>query len=175
MTRVSGTLAVPLTAAQIEAANTLYGRSRTWRFVDGTFAELRRRLPGFSLEAVLINAMAINQTYSTNVFALPAAALHIAGVLARTDVAAASPGLVEALAAVPTTGKQRRFRSFASKFAHVFIDPERFPIMDSVATETIRWHLGGAAAPADYVAFVAQIEALERGSGLRVPRPQLDN
>jgi len=36
----------------------------------------------------------------------------------------------------------KRHHSFVSKFAHFFIDPERFPIMDSYPVSLLKVHLG---------------------------------
>jgi hypothetical protein len=128
-----------------------------------------------------VKAVAINALYGTNVLAIARVAEHIVEVLGRTDIAAASPALVEELAAVPQGGGEKRPRrrhSFASKFAHFFIEPVRFPIFDRYAADMVRLHLGQARAIQDperpYFAFVANVEALERAIGYRGSRRELD-
>jgi hypothetical protein len=175
------TLAVPLSLEQIDVANSLHARSERWRHVDQALDQLRDALPGFRPEITLVKAVAINALYGTNVLAISRVAEHVTEVLEHTDVATAEPALVEELAAVPQGGgeqRPRRRHSFASKFAHFFIEPVRFPIFDRYAADMVRLHLGQARAIQDperpYFAFVANVETLERTIGFRGSRRELD-
>lgn len=175
-------LAHPLSHDQIEAANRLYGRAVQWQRTDRALHLLRERVPEFGSEATLLKAVAINALYSANVYAIVRVAEHIEGVLARSNQAAAGPELVETMATVPAGGSEKRPRrrhSFASKFAHFFIDPERFPILDHYANEMVRVHLGNEGMIQDperpYVAFVKNIEQLEAAVGVKVSRTGLDH
>lgn len=170
-----------LTPAQIAAANRIYERCDVWQRSDRALESLRDRMPGFGPEATLLKAVAINALYSTNVYAIVRLARHVQTVLADADLDKAGPELVEKMAWMRDEGpdhKERRHRSFAAKFAHFFIDPERFPIFDSYADRMLRWHLGGAAVAvskgAPYVEFAEQYDRLVRASGLTGPRRQLD-
>jgi hypothetical protein len=131
-------------------------------------------MPGFSHGECLIKASAINQLYGTNVYALARMAKHLAGVMARPR----GDDLVEQLGTLITDGKPRRHLSFASKFAHFFIDKERFPIFDSYANERLRFHVAGVALPTDdppaYVDYVAAHNALITLCGLACSGRELD-
>lgn len=155
-------LATPLTANQIEAAGRIRAHLHQWVLSDEALETLSQRLPGFEPPAVLLKVVAVNALYGTNVYALVRMADHIGNVLKETDPAKAGPELVEAIAALPVASaaeKPKRHRSFASKFAHFFIDPERFPIYDRYADAMVRLHLGNAVGRAPehpYAAFAAK-------------------
>src|SRR6266849_11219323 len=112
-------LAVPLSTAQIEAANRLHGKLLQWQVTDRALHTLQENLPGFDIEATLLKVVAVNQLYGTNVYAVVRMAQHVVDVMLDLknieDVE-----LVEVLATL--TG--RKHLSFASKFAHFFIDME---------------------------------------------------
>jgi hypothetical protein len=72
------------------------------------------------------------------------------------------------MARVELPAKVIRFRSFASKFAHYFIDAERFPILDSYAESMVSLHLGPRSvrdASQPYAAFVENLHTLKRLAG----------
>ena len=168
-----------LTEQQVAAAGALHSTLMQWRVTDSALSRLRERLPGFGPEESLLKVVAVNALYGTNVFALGRAATHVRAVLGSADIANAGPELVESLADIPTTSqaRPRRYVSFASKFAHFFIGPERFPIYDSYAERMLVLHLGPSAkrAPArPYEAFVANLERLKRECGLRCSHRELD-
>jgi hypothetical protein len=77
-----------------------------------------------------------------------------------------------------TERKQRHHRSFASKFCHFFIDPERFPIMDAFAERMVRTHLGRHQIFRDparrYEAFTKNLQTLRRLSRLDASATALD-
>ena len=153
-----------------------------WQRVDRTLHLLREHIPDFGPEATLLKAVAVNALYSTNVYAIVRVAEHIEAVLARSNLAAPGPDLVEAMATVPASGSEKRPRrrhSFASKFAHFFIDPERFPILDHYANEMVRVHIGNEGMAQNperpYVAFVKNIEQIEAAMGAKVSRTDLDH
>lgn len=136
-------------------------------------------MPGFGPEEILLKVVVVNALYGTNVFALVRAATHVHAVLGSADIANAGPELVESLANIPTTPQARakRYVSFASKFAHFFIGPERFPIYDSYAERMLVLHLGSTAKrePArPYESFVANLVRLKREYGLRCSYRELD-
>jgi len=82
--------------------------------------------------------------------------------------------LVERLASL----NERKHRSFASKFAHFFINMERFPIFDSFALKMVAYHLGSQGQVRDsthpYKAFVENIHRLKRFAGLSCTTKELD-
>jgi len=175
-------LAVPLLPTQIAAAERLHARSRQWKVSDGALHALAKRFPDFGDEAVVLKSVAINALYGTNIFAITRMAEHAKGVIAKTDLASVGPELVERLAALPKTASQKKPRlyfSFASKFAHFFIDAERFPILDNYAAKTLAFHLGDknlVKRPGHpYLAFVENLLRLRAAASLTCSTRELDH
>jgi len=174
-------LAIPLPIEKIDAANQLHRRLKQWRLSDEALRLLAGRCPGFSPEACLLKVASVNQLYGTNVYATMRMAEHVASVLAGADLTVAGASLVERLAELPRTERQtrkRRHYSFASKFAHFFIDEERFPIMDSYAIKMLKRHLGrrGYFENPDrpYEGFDGNFRELKRLSGFEGRNRELD-
>lgn len=166
-------LAVPLTMAQIEAANRLHRKLIQWRVTDQALHLLQESLPGFESEATLLKVAAINQLYGTNVYAVVRMAQHVTVVMQDTG-GMEDADLVEELAKLDT----RKHLSFASKFAHFFIDMERFPIFDSFAVKMVAHHLGMQGQVRDpahpYKAFVENIHRLKSYARLACTTRELD-
>lgn len=128
-------LAVPLAGSQVTAASALHDQLLGWATTDRALIALGERFAAFDPEATLLKVAAVNQLYGANVYAVARMAEHIVTVLDGTDIAAGGTmlsdvALVERLAALPKTPARQSARkhvSFASKFAHFFIDRERFP------------------------------------------------
>lgn len=136
-------LAVPLKVEQIAAAGRLHQRLESWQSTNRALASLVSKFPGLDFNSVLLKATCVNALYGTNVLAIHRMARHIVQVLGKVDLRSVGPELIEELAVPPQDdGILHRHHSFASKFAHFFIDSERFPIMDSYAVAIIRFHLG---------------------------------
>ncbi len=166
-------LAVPLTMTQIETANRLHGKLIQWQVTDQALHTLQENLPGFDIEATLLKVVAVNQLYGTNVYAVVRMAQHVTEVM--QDVSGMEDAdLVERLASL----NERKHRSFASKFAHFFIDRERFPIFDSYALKMVTYHLGPEGQVIDsahpYRAFVENIHRLKSYAGLSCTTRELD-
>ena len=143
-------LAVSLAPFQVEAACRLHDRLPQWCLADRALAALAQRLPGWTPEEVVVKAVTVNSLYGTNVFAIMRMAEHIVTIMAAAGSHLPSVELVEAIARLPKPNagaKDRSHWSFASKFAHFFIDPSRFPIYDWYALMTVRYHLGRAWQP----------------------------
>jgi hypothetical protein len=179
---VIGTLAVPLSADQIRAANRLYDQHlKQWQLADRALETLHKRVPGFDAEACLLKVATLNTLYSTNVYAVVRMAEHVRSEMAKPGAKAVGPELVERLAALPPTEEQegrRRHHVFASKFAHFFIDAERFPLLDSFVLKMLKHHLGKRKYVGDaerpYVRFVAYFDILKRLSDLAIRNRELD-
>ncbi len=163
-----------LTTDQLSAATRLHSRLASWKATDAALDRLAQRVPEFDLTACLIKAASVNQLYGTNVYALTRVGAHVAEVMAQPD----RDDLVERLAAVPTDCKVRRHLSFASKFAHFFVDKDRFPIFDSHAARGLRHHLDGTRLPYDdppaYADYVEAMGALTALSGVECSGRELD-
>lgn len=166
-------LAVPLTMAQIEAAKRLHGKLLQWQVTDRALHTLQENLPRFDIEATLLKIVAVNQLYGTNVYAVVRMAQHVTEVM-QDGGGMEDADLVERLASL----NERKHRSFASKFAHFFIDMERFPIFDSYALKIVTYHLGPEGQIIDsahpYRAFVENIHRLKSYAGLSCTTKELD-
>jgi len=136
-------LAVPLCQSQIDAAERLHDRLRGWTATERAFEQLGRALPGYSREAVLVKAAAIDRLYSAHVQGQDIHHLvcRIAEVMPEVmPMPVEDPvAVVEAIIAAP--GVEKNYPCFASKFAHFFINPERFPIYDSFCRKQLGDHL----------------------------------
>jgi hypothetical protein len=170
---------VPLDLRYVSAAEALHRRIPAWRDTDLAFESLRVALPGFDAPTTLLKAAAVNALYYTNVFAIARVAAHFTDVLARSDLQREGAGLVERLAAVPQGGSEKRpvrRTSLAAKFAHFFIDGDRFPIYDQYAVRMVAHHLGIARSSLEisYVEFARRFEELALSVDMTTNRRPLD-
>lgn len=168
-------LAVPLSMSQIEAANRLHNKLLQWQITDQALHALHVNLPGFDIEVTLLKVVAINQLYGTNVYAVIRMAQHVTEVMQVAN-RMEDADLVKELASL----NGRKHRSFASKFAHFFINMERFPIYDSFAVKMVAYHLGGQGGEAGdsahpYRTFVENIHRLKSYAGLSCTTKELDH
>ena len=130
----------PLTIEMIQAANLIYTKLDNWQKTDQALIILRENLLGFTFEEILLKAVSVNVLYGANVYAIWKASEYIYNLMENIKPERVDTELVEKMAKVP--GTNRRFTSFASKFAHFFISQEKFPIKDSFAEGMISYHLG---------------------------------
>jgi hypothetical protein len=174
---------VPLRLAQIEAAERLYQRLSDWQRSLAALEMLNTQLPGFDMYTTLLKTTAVNGLMATQIFALVPMAAHVQEVLASGQLETAGPELVDKIADFRHKNKKRENVSFASKFAHFFIDPERFPMKDNFSTKMVEFHLGTAncvqinekVLDERYAAFVRNIERLKKRNGLdRISHRRLD-
>lgn len=171
-------LHVPLGQAQIDAAARLQARLGEWQRAERALTALADSLPGFDSESVLLKVVAVDALYSTNIFVFMRMAQHVEAVLAEASWSAPAWALVDDIGNLePIAGKpKKRYFSFASKFAHFFIDSERFPILDQYAEDAVRHHLGALASKEShrYRAFVENITTLRRLAALKCSGRELD-
>jgi hypothetical protein len=167
-------LAVPLSMSQIEAANRLHAKLLQWQITDQALHVLHVNLPGFDIEATLLKVAAVNQLYGTNVYAVMRMARHITKIM-LTACNMEDTDLVEELASL----HGRQHLSFASKFAHFFIDMERFPIYDSYAVKMVAYHLGrhgqDRKTEYPYKAFIEDLHRLRNNARLSCTARELDH
>ena len=91
---------------------------------------------------MLLKIAALNSLYAANVFATHAMARHIVCVFKHTP-GDPGPETVEDIARPKDPlFNRRQFLSFASKYCHFFVNPDRFAICDSRALDALRSHLG---------------------------------
>jgi hypothetical protein len=130
-------LAVPVSLEQVAVANRLHEQLIQWQVKDRALDALHMRFTGFNIEVTVLKVAAVNQLYRTNVYAVDRMAKHIESMMCENEQID-DVRLVEDLASLPG----RKHISFSSKFAHFFIDKERFPIYDSFAEDMVKFHLG---------------------------------
>ena len=171
----------PLPREAIAAAGRLRENMDGWQTSDKALESLAEKFPEFDEASTLLKTVAINALYSTNVYATARMAEHILRVVEEAKEALKDPEIVESIAHLPETDTQRRQHrhySFASKFAHFFIDPEAFPIKDSYAVDMIEYHLGKGNLKQDdsrqYLAYVENYGRLKQGLGFEVSNKDLD-
>lgn len=167
----------PVTPAQIEAARSLHNRLPNWAATDRAFEQLRRHF-GWDRESCILKAAAINDLYSTRVYAIWRMAEHLMHVMA--DPPDDPAALVEAIAKLPMDDGTvpRKHWSFASKVGHFFVDGDRIPIYDSFCREMIAYHLGSSRYSTDainpYGAFITNLSCLRDESNLSCTSRDLD-
>ena len=169
-----------LTEKQIAAAGALHATLEQWHATDTALYRLQQEMPTFGLEECVLKVAAIDALYGTNVYAKVRAARHAQAIIGSANLSSAGLELVESLARVPPAegGRPQRHLSFASKFAHFFIDAERFPIYDSYAQRIVSLHLGPSAVRdrgRPYEAFVRNLDRLKSESGLGCTYRELDH
>jgi hypothetical protein len=163
----------PITQAQIDAANALHARLPTWAATDRAFERLKAHF-GWDLEGCILKAAAINDLYSTRVYAVWRMSEHLKNVM--TNPTADTASCVKEIACLP--GSSRRHWSFASKIAHFFIDHDRYPIYDSFCRTMIAYHLGKDRRKSDpdnpYQAFIENLTRLREDAAFSGTLRELD-
>lgn len=162
-------LAMPLNQSQIEAASEFW--SSGWESRE--FALLKDAFPD-PQDAVSIKAIVVNVLYGTNIIAIAKVAKCVERVLETTQQTGSN--LVEQLVSEIRSVTQRNEYSFASKYAHFFIDSST-PILDSYAEWMLAQHLGimQSKKPHQYEKFVEDIETLKQVAGLSCTCAELDS
>jgi hypothetical protein len=139
-------LAVPLLESQIKAAQELYKMLPQWQQKNRILLALKDQFPdALDPDGTSLKVVVLNQFYYTNVMAVDRMTTWILEIMGKEAQIVTEVEIVEQIAALPMTTEQKKPRnhySFASKFAHFFIDPQRFPIYDSSALDMIKIHLG---------------------------------
>lgn len=138
-------------------------------------AYVRERLSGFGAEACLAKAVVVNSLYSTNVYAIFRMAAPIGQSMRELNARQAGCEFADRIALLPAADG-KRFMSFASRFCHHFVAPERFPIYDWYACRALNMHLGKGVTHKwpDYASFAGAVEALRKSSGLACSPVELD-
>ncbi len=172
----------PLYKSQIEAAKRLHDNLNEWTDSERVLNTISNKFPKFDKDSMLIKSVIINTLYSTNVMAIARMAVHLNNVIGKIDINKAGPELVEKMALLPRTKSQikvRRFHSFSAKFAHFFIDNDKFPILDSYAEKMLKYHLGNKLYRSDrskrYMVFIENLNRLYRYSELKCSYKLIDH
>jgi len=116
-----------LAPQQIAAAAVIMQRCPTLVAVEDALDALASSFSGLERESLLLKVAAVAQLLGGPSYP----ALHLAAHAAATLVTRPwDYDTVERLAAVPQPAPAQRRIAFASRFAHFFLDPRRFPAID---------------------------------------------
>jgi len=126
-----------ITKTKIQGAQDLWNRIPAYAYTDASLQALAVRFPENDRESCLLKAAALNALYNTNVRHIVDVAEHIHRVLNAANQPK-GPELVNRMAETRTGN----LRSFASKYAHFFLDPNSYPIYDKYTLISLRLHLG---------------------------------
>ena len=160
-----------LQQGQIEAAKMYWGD--TW--IGEEIKQLKKAFPN-SLEAIRIKAIVLNTLYGTNVIAITKVADCVHQVLSRPNHLTGVDLIEELVDEIRKVTNKTNY-SFASKYAHFFIDSS-IPILDWFAEFMLGRHLDDemrSKANTRYRKFAEDIEALKRVSALNCDCAELDS
>ena len=172
-------LEVPLTQAHVDAANALQRRLAGWKLYEGILRDLAGHFPSnCDLRHVLPKAITLNSLYATGILAIHQMAEHIVQV-ATKESDRLSPEFADRIALLTDLGsgrKTRRCLSFASKYCHFFVSPERFAILDAYAVNALVLHMGKTRLRIDhYASYLSAVDGLIATAGLRCSYADLDH
>lgn len=168
---VSPAVKRPILPDQILAAVEIRNYLAGWGAANGVLASLARMMPTHDFESALAKAAVLNQLYFTNVMAVFRMGKHIealanAGVFIEEDPVE----VVRAIAALDGEDSKRKHWVFGAKYAHFFIDPDRYPVYDRLAADTLLFHTGERVAIGErenpYREFYERLLAVKEASGL---------
>jgi len=163
-------LAKPLISGQIDAA------CKFWKdnhLEVEEFAQLRRCFPE-PQKAITLKAVAVNALYRGGIIAIESVAEYLEGKL--PPLHDFSRELVEEMVEEIASITKRRHRSFVSKFAHFFLNPD-LPILDRYAERMVEAHLGlkHSFDPKRYLIFAANVQKLKEVARLTCDWDELDH
>lgn len=87
---------------------------------------------------ILVKASSLNDFYSTNIFSIFTVAKHILELGIDNRLQSGDASLVDDIADITISGKQKRFYSFASKYCSHH-KPNLFPIYDSFVDKVLKY------------------------------------
>lgn len=91
-----------------------------------------------NLDNILIKCSSLNDFYSTNIFNIYDVAKHILSLNIDERLQNGDPTLVDDIAKVTISGKDKHFYSFASKYcSHHY--PKEYPIYDSYVEKVLKY------------------------------------
>jgi hypothetical protein len=158
---------------RIGAAATLWGRSvELVRAERGLFA-LQGCFPRYDPESILLKVVALHSLDSSRTLPTTRWAAHAHDVLRSIDPRKVGPELVDSLAALPGTrlAENKRAITLASRFAHYFVDVDRFPVLDSWSESALdRLVAAHDETATRYVDFARRHAALASALGVSRPR-----
>jgi hypothetical protein len=160
-----------LGARVVAAAKSWMRTSECVRSERALFA-LQGCFPGYDEESALLKVVALQALDSGRVMAVPRWAAHVARVMKRVDPRDVGLELVDALANVPgaTANERKRALTIASRFAHYFVDADRFPVLDRWTRAELDRVAPPSVGASRYVEFAARHTRLAAELGIARPR-----
>jgi hypothetical protein len=161
----------PIESTRVAAAVQLFSRMPSVATSEEALVRLAEVMRDFEIASTLVKVAAVNQIYATNLYAVYRMAERIAEVYAnRPEWTYATVDEVAALPAASNQKRSHRHLSFASKFAHFFVDRSRFPLLDRHALRAAGFHLGRQLFADDvitsYEAFAREVVRMRKEAGL---------
>lgn len=158
---------------QITAATTIHDQHMPgWASTDRALRLVGQSVPGHDLDAVTVKAAVVDRLYYTRHYRLGEAIDRIVEVLAAPPAEPVT--VVERIAETTIGGRSRWYWSFASKYAHWFVD-EELPIYDSWAIRAVSHHFGRMTwRTTAYRDFAGHVYALREASGLDCTIREMD-
>jgi hypothetical protein len=157
---------------RVAAGTRLWSRAVELVRAERAVFALQGCLPGFEPDVTLLKVVALAALDSGRTLSLPRWAAHAQAVMRGVEPRHAGPELVERLAAVPGTPVSERSRALtlASRFAHYYVDLDRFPVRDSWSERELARLAPPPVGAASYADFAARHGRLAAELGLRRPR-----
>jgi hypothetical protein len=136
---------MPLQRAHIEASDRLWNRLEDLRRSDRALAALQGSLPTFDPESTLLKVLALHPFDTSKTHCGQPLAREIGELLRGVDGRRCGIEVVESLAAIADRHGKSSYDGlgFASRFAHHFLDSERFPVLDAWSERALQALLGG--------------------------------
>lgn len=136
---------MPLEIAQIEAAHRLWNRLDEVRQADRALVSLQGSLSTFDGASTLLKVLALHPIDTSKTHVGHPLAREISELLKHVDTKRCGLEIVDALAAVADRYGKSSYDGlgFGSRFAHHFIDSERFPVLDAWSERALQALLGG--------------------------------
>lgn len=174
----------------VRAAQAIFARMPNAQQHDAILGKAKSAFAASDFADTLARVTLLDALYATKLMARSRMAEHIAS-LGDLNRWASDNCLVETIARLPPKHrwshegvvvesdvagereKQRCFKSFASKYAHIFVDDARFHILDDAAVRMIATHTSStltAARAWSYAEFNRRAEAVRIGSNLAADR-----
>jgi hypothetical protein len=158
---------------RVAAAARMWSRASELVRAERALFALQGCVPGFGADVTLLKVVALATLDGGRCFSAARWAGHAHAIMAGCDPRAAGPELVERLADAAGTGARERSRALtlASRFAHYFVDVDRFPVRDAwTERELGRLAPGPAPERAGYVGFAERHARVAAELGLARPR-----
>ena len=126
------------TPALIREYNKKFEKDERYFLADQAIIELFEKFPNNTdVKHILLKLSVINDLYSTNIFATFEMAKHILSLNVDNDIIKGTPEIVNRIANITISGKNKNFYSFATKYCN-WHNQEKYTIYDSFVDKILR-------------------------------------